>query len=200
MQVLDYRYTIFGMMTSGFDVLYNFAQDDTIKKVEIIRIGKEANAFIATKETFQQYQYAEFEKGEQIKRNIVAKMQAYVNQYYKGADSLSTGVRVYHEYRGTGKMTPNNCQVQVRYFAFLQDSSIFDQTDTTGIPLTTTIGNGKLTRGLEQGIKEMREGGVAYIFIPYHMAYGETGYKDKIPPRTNLMYRLELVSVKEEEN
>jgi FKBP-type peptidyl-prolyl cis-trans isomerase len=89
--------------------------------------------------------------------------------------------------------------VQIRYFAFLQDSSIFDQTDTTGIPMTTIIGEGKLTRGLEQGIKEMREGGVAYIFIPYPMAYGETGYKDRIPPRTNLMYRLELVAVKEEQ-
>ena len=199
MPVLDYKYTIFGMMTAGFDVLYNIAQDDTIKKVEIIRIGKEANAFVATKESFEQYQYAAFAKGEQIKRDVVSKMHAYVNKYYQGADSLSSGVRVYHEVRGTGKFPPAKCKVQIRYFAFLQDSSIFDQTDTTGIPMTTIIGEGKLTRGLEQGIKEMREGGVAYIFIPYPMAYGETGYKDRIPPRTNLMYRLELVAVKEEQ-
>lgn len=199
MLTLDYKYTIFGKLTAGYDVLYKILPNDTIYKVQIIRVGKEANAFKATTESFQQLQYAQFQKKEAEKKAVISSLNNYVNTYYKGADSLSSGLRVFHEIRGTGKKVTSKCTVQIRYFGFLQDSTIIDQSDTSGIPKITYIGVGKLTRGLEQGIKEMNEGGVAYIFIPYTLAYGETGYKNFILPRTNLIYRVELVSVKEDE-
>jgi len=49
---LDGKHTIFGHVTSGQDVVNLIQQGDTIKKIEIIRVGKLAKKFKA-KETFE---------------------------------------------------------------------------------------------------------------------------------------------------
>ena len=44
---LDGKHTVFGHVTSGQDVVNAIAQNDTMRKVEIIRVGKEAKAWSA---------------------------------------------------------------------------------------------------------------------------------------------------------
>lgn len=44
---LDNRHSVFGYVTSGLATVYKIAQDDTIKHIEILRIGDAAGAFDA---------------------------------------------------------------------------------------------------------------------------------------------------------
>ena len=41
----------------------------------------------------------------------------------------------------------------------------------------------------------MKEGGKRTIYIPYQLAYGETGAGDLIPPRSNLIFEIEVIKV-----
>ena len=53
-------------------------------------------------------------------------------------------------------------------------------------------------RGLQEGIKLMKEGGVATIIVPYELAYGDTKSSSGetiIPPGATLTYQVELYKV-----
>lgn len=52
----------------------------------------------------------------------------------------------------------------------------------------------KVIRGLEVGVKSMREGGQRLIHIPSYMAYGPDGAK-KIPKNADLTFDVELVAI-----
>merc|ERR1719397_530999 len=46
--------------------------------------------------------------------------------------------------------------------------------------------------GLEEALKTLAEGTVAKVWIPWHLAYGEEGAGDMIPPKSNLEFDLTL--------
>lgn len=58
------------------------------------------------------------------------------------------------------------------------------------------IGKGGVESGLEEGILHMREGEKARFILPAHLAYGLMGDDNKIPPRTAIVYELELINLK----
>ena len=41
----------------------------------------------------------------------------------------------------------------------------------------------------------MKEGGKRTIFIPYELAYGESGAGSLIPPKSNLIFDIEVIKV-----
>ncbi len=49
--------------------------------------------------------------------------------------------------------------------------------------------------GWETGLLGMREGGKRTIFIPYQLAYGESGAGNLIPPKSNLIFDIEVIKV-----
>jgi len=46
--------------------------------------------------------------------------------------------------------------------------------------------------GLEEALKTLPSGSQAKVWIPWHLAYGEEGAGDMIPPKTNLQFDLTL--------
>ena len=60
-------------------------------------------------------------------------------------------------------------------------------------PFAFRYGTKKVIRGLEIGIKSMREGGERTIFIPSALGYGEGGSK-KVPPNTDLTFVVKLIT------
>jgi len=53
----------------------------------------------------------------------------------------------------------------------------------------------KVILGWETGLLGMREGGKRTIFIPYQLAYGESGAGNLIPPKSNLIFDIEVIKV-----
>ncbi|RYH13351.1 hypothetical protein EON65_35850 [archaeon] len=48
--------------------------------------------------------------------------------------------------------------------------------------------------GLDLGVAQLSIGERAKVSIPAHLAYGEKGFPGLIPPRTDLVFDIELIS------
>ena len=59
-----------------------------------------------------------------------------------------------------------------------------------------TIGDAKIIKGLNIALLDIRRGEIVKIYIPSHLAYGWTGLSYKIPPHTDIVIRLRLISIK----
>ncbi len=58
------------------------------------------------------------------------------------------------------------------------------------------IGKGGVESGLEEGILLLRVGDRAKFIIPSHLGFGLIGDQDKVPPKSTLIYDIELIQLK----
>ena len=54
-----------------------------------------------------------------------------------------------------------------------------------------------LVAGFREAMLNMKIGDRARVFIPYYLGYGEAGRSPVIPPKTNLVFDIELTSIAE---
>ncbi len=59
---LDGKHSVFGHVVEGQDVVNSITQGDKLNRVEVVRVGKDAEAFKVTREIFTQYVLAAEEK------------------------------------------------------------------------------------------------------------------------------------------
>ncbi|KAJ5659230.1 hypothetical protein N7507_005681 [Penicillium longicatenatum] len=71
----------------------------------------------------------------------------------------------------------------------------FDSSYDRGSPLASKIGIGRLIKGWDVGVPQMSLGEKAFLEIPYDMAYGDRGFPPVIPPKADLVFQVELVSI-----
>ncbi len=50
--------------------------------------------------------------------------------------------------------------------------------------------------GLHEALKYMRVGDKAKVILPSHLAFGGSGDRDRIPPKSSVVYDIELVGLK----
>ncbi len=98
--------------------------------------------------------------------------------------------------QGKGAKAERGKTVEVHYTGFLENGDIFDSSVLRGQPITFRIGAGMVIPGWDEGIGYLNEGGKALLSIPYNLAYGESGRPPLIPPKSRLIFNVELISVK----
>ena len=76
---------------------------------------------------------------------------------------------------------------------FRESGEEFDSSYSRGEP--TTLPLGRFVTGFRQGVEGMQVGGKRRIEIPWRLAYGERGSPPTIPPRSDLVFEVELVGV-----
>jgi peptidylprolyl isomerase len=103
--------------------------------------------------------------------------------------------------QGTGALAePRKCFF-VHYTGWLLDGRKFDSSrdtaanGTTRNPLSFAQGARRVIAGWDLGFEGMRVGGRRRLFIPYQLAYGEAGRPPAIPPKSELIFDVELVAV-----
>ncbi|MBO5268654.1 MAG: FKBP-type peptidyl-prolyl cis-trans isomerase, partial [Muribaculaceae bacterium] len=92
---------------------------------------------------------------------------------------------------GSGRSPKDNSTVSVKYKGMLPDGTVFDEAVE---PVEFNLKN--VIPGFAEGVKMLREGGHAMLYIPADMAYGEKGVEGSIPPDADLVFDVELVKVK----
>lgn len=108
---------------------------------------------------------------------------------------MSDEIRIEDIHLGEGKAAVKGALITTQYRGFLEDGSSFDSSYERGKPFQCVIGTGRVIKGWDQGLMGMRVGGKRKLWVPAALAYGERQVGDMIPPNSNLLFEIELLSV-----
>ncbi|MCB0453425.1 MAG: peptidylprolyl isomerase [Aequorivita sp.] len=188
---LDNKHTVFGNVVEGQDVVDRVAQGDTMKTVEIIRVGEEAKKWNAV-EAFRKF------TGEREQRiaAIKAKEEAELKKVSEGFDRTDSGLLYKIIQKGNGKKAEKGKTVSVHYKGALTDGTEFDSSYKRKQPINFQLGVGQVIPGWDEGIQLLHVGDKARFVIPSYLAYGERGAGGVIPPSATLIFDVELMDVK----
>jgi FKBP-type peptidyl-prolyl cis-trans isomerase len=93
-----------------------------------------------------------------------------------------------------GDPTYNGRRVEIHYTGYFEDGTIFDASYIKGKPFAFTLTRNEVIDGLDEGVRLMKTGDKFRFLIPSRLGYGIRG-TDNIPPDTNLIFDVELISV-----
>lgn len=203
---LDGKHTVFGHVVKGMEVVNLIAQDDLMETVKIIRVGKVAKKFNATK-TFNEInsKIAEEYKKEAAELEKIAKMseedyKAFMYQEvlkkFPTAKQSESGLVYVIEEEGQGLAITKGAPVSLHYRGtFRRDGGQFDSSYDRGQPMDFQYQVQRMIPGFEEGIGMLKNGGKVKLFIPYYQAYGANGRPGAIPPYSDLVFDIEIMNV-----
>ena len=223
-------HTVFGQLILGFDVLKSITEVEmkdprrgkpkktvTIESVKIIRKGKDARHFEAPEVFTEEIdkKAEEIEQAAAAKQKLKEDQKAIFEEQRKNADTLESGLAYYITQKGSDVKPKRSQKVKVDYAGYFEDGELFDSNilscaeewnmqtrpkDDMYVPLNIPYGpEAQMIAGFKEGIQQLNYGDKATLFIPYYLGYGERGYR-VIPPRTNLVFTVELLDDREPEN
>lgn len=192
---LDNKHTVFGKVVEGMEIVNNTRQNDTIKSVEIIRVGDAAKKFKADQQAFDGYRTANSEKKANAEKAEKEAFENWVQTTYPKAVKTPSGLYYVAQQKGNGMQAEKGKTVKVNYAGRLQDGTEFDNSYKRGEPIAFQLGAGRVIKGWDEGIALMKVGDKFTLIIPYFLAYGENGYPGVIPPKATLIFDTELMSV-----
>src|SRR5271170_7495738 len=98
---------------------------------------------------------------------------------------------------GTGVPAEERKYYTVHYTGWLTNGTKFDSSfdHPGGEPITFPYGAHRVIMGWDTGFQGMHVGGKRRLFVPYQLAYGESGRPPVIPAKANLIFDVELVSM-----
>jgi FKBP-type peptidyl-prolyl cis-trans isomerase FkpA len=117
---------------------------------------------------------------------------AYVNRHNLDVEKTGTGLRYVIHQMGDGTPIKRGEVISFKYKVKFLTGDIVYTSDDKGVK-TFTVGRGGVEAGLEEAVLLLRRGDLATIILPSHLAFGLLGDEDKIPPRTSLVYEIEIL-------
>lgn len=118
-----------------------------------------------------------------------------IAQRFPGALETPNGARYVVTRPGEGEATPQRGQlVTVRYVArLLANDQKIDASEDHGGPYNFPLGHPDVLAGWGDVLHEMRKGERRVVVLPYWLAYGEKGKRNKIPAKASVLLEVELV-------
>src|SRR5690606_19216279 len=188
---LDDNHTVFGFVVEGQDVVDNIAQGDKIEKLEIVRVGDEAQKWNAI-EAFRTFEGSREKRIAEQKRQAQEKLE----KLNEGFDKTAIGLYYKIFEKGNGAKAQKGKKVSVHYSGALDNGQIFDSSYKRNQPIEFTLGVGQVIEGWDEGIALLSVGDKARFVIPSHLGYGSRGAGGVIPPNATLVFDVELKNVK----
>lgn len=108
----------------------------------------------------------------------------------------STGIRYYVLRAGAGGSPVPGQTVAVHYSGWLTDGTMFDSSVERGKLFVFPVGIGRVIKGWDESVLDMRVGEKRQIHVPPQLAYGEKGAGGAIPPGATLIFDVELVQLR----
>jgi FKBP-type peptidyl-prolyl cis-trans isomerase len=192
---LNGKHTIYGQVTQGMPIVNSIAQDDVINKVTIIRKGEAAKKFDAVKVFSDYYVNKDVEK--KLKAEKEEKERAAANaialKEFANGQTTASGIKYIVLKEGTGPMPISTSNIKVHYTGSFVNGTVFDSSVQRGQPIDFNLN--QVIPGWTEAVQLMKEGSKYKFYIPYALAYGERGYPGGIPPKSDLIFEIELLKI-----
>ncbi|NLK46715.1 MAG: peptidylprolyl isomerase [Treponema sp.] len=192
---LDGKHTIFGHVIEGQKIVDNLREGEVMKKITIIRQGKEAKAFTATQADFDS-----LNKDVQARLEVEAKaekaaMKKHLDEQFKGYTVTDNGIRYKTLKEATGNKIGKGKAVKVKYKGYLLDGTVFDDSDFHD-PISFMTNSGRMIKGFDLMVQDMKLNEKRSIVLPPEFAYGAAGAAGVIPPNAYICFDLEVIEAK----
>lgn len=178
----------------------NFKKGDTIKtSIKIVTVFK--NAEEAQKDEASERALA-FDRDTAV-QNQLGKDIALINTHLtsKGINAQKTGKGTFVQVitPGTGAQVGEGKFVSLRYTGATFEGKVFDTNADASKghtePLVFQVGSPGMIRGFDEGIRPLKEGAKAKLYIPSTLAYGPQSPSPDIKPYENLVFDIEVLQV-----
>lgn len=189
---LDGKHSVFGHVVEGQNVVNMIKTGDRIESVTIIRVGEDAEKFVCTKQAFSDLVEKVEEEANKKEAEEQKKIDREIDNRYPGAIKTSSGLKYVVIKEGSGDKSPKYGQnVTVHYQGTFLNGKIFDSSILRGEPATFKIG--QVIEGWNEALQTMKKGEKRTLIIPYQLGYGIHGYPGVIPPKSTLIFDVELL-------
>lgn len=203
---LDGDYTVFGHVIKGLEILPSITQDDAIKTLKIVRVGKAAEAFRPTTQSFN----AMVEE----QKNVVLRHEqqrgeeeaSFIRERWPNATPY---IQMVVLAGGEGPRPKSGDKLMLRYKGQIPGGDSFIST-ADGKPWYGTdpetfafvIGTSTINAGFDAGVSRMRVGEKRVLIVPNEQAYGAGGYypperkgekRFHVGPYKTIVYEVERV-------
>jgi len=130
----------------------------------------------------------------EISERNLAESNAFLAENGQRSEVITTpsGLQFEPVSEGSGEMPAIADTVQVHYQGTLANGTIFDSSYSYGEPIEIPLD--RVISGWSEGLRMMREGGKAKLYIPPSLAYGEYG-AGVIGPNAVLIFDVELIKI-----
>jgi cyclophilin family peptidyl-prolyl cis-trans isomerase len=219
---LDGRHTVFGEIVKGQEVVDSLGNVATTKPgdkpIDVVTLQKvniinTSNSKISSfKVEMEKIELAKKEKETRVAK--IAEETAAAFEELKGqAEELPSGVKIYFNHKGDGPKPNEGDKILMNYAGYLSNGSLFDsnireteekfemlnpdkiaRNGYAPTPSDYSV-EAKLIPGFREGLLALSVGDTATIFIPSHLAYGEQGAGQVIPPNSDLIFELSITEI-----
>ena len=211
---LDGKHTVFGEVIEGQSVVDSIVTNDLIEEINIIKKGKEANKFDSPVVFDSYFKQKNIIKQEKNAKEVQIKDRNITKHFAIKKESITTasGLQYTVTKKGNGTAVISTNVVKVNYAVYFDDGKLLE-TSIEG----TALANDKLNKqrqmagkyepiearvgetdamieGFKEGLRLLKEGDKATLFLPYSLAYGANGGQG-IPPKSDLIFEVEIVTV-----
>jgi len=120
---------------------------------------------------------------------------AIIAQRWPEAKVTPSGLRYTVRRPGAGSPPATGAMVLAHYHGTLLDGAKFDSSYDNGQPYTFRVGAGEVIKGWDEAFAQMTKGEQRTLIVPWWLAYGADGRSPRIPPKTTLIFEVELVDI-----
>ncbi len=118
-----------------------------------------------------------------------------------GVPASFKGIRIIDVEPGAGDpVMPHRC-VYAHFTGWLANGRRFDSSHdllpdgSPGEPIGFQLGNGQVIRGWDIGFEGLRVGARRRLYVPFNLGYGSAGRRPGVPPRSDLVFDIEIKGV-----
>ena len=171
----------------------------TFKVIKVFKTQEEAQADMQNEQTAAMLKDPKFQA--QLKKDDAA-IQEYLSKNNIKATKIGMGTYVEIIEPGAGPEVDPGKFVSLNYTGKTFEGKSFDSNTDPAFnhlePLELVVDQSPMIKGFQEGIKELKKGAKARLFIPSILAYGENAPSQEIKANENLIFEIEVLDVKDE--
>ena len=173
-------HSVFGKVILGQTIVNRIKLNDSIRKVEIIRVGDGAANFNAPKV------FSEISE-----KTIPFEIKMGIDSTY----TTDSGLKILQLKKGSGKKVNPAWITKAHYTLYTTEGEKIASSIDKGKPITFTLNEDPLIAGWKEGARKMKEGEKCRLFIPSYLGYGSIGREPLIAPNKDLIFEIEILKV-----